>query len=703
MIKANTKASSPRKFSGSFVGGRLFPALLIAGLFAFVSSQAQAATFTVSNMNDSGAGSLRQAILDANATANSPVNVPDEIHIPTSTGNGTIDLVTPLPAITDSVGIINDNTGTGRVVLNGLATQNDPNSIGFDIQAPNCEIWGFAITRFGQAGIRVGPNSTGTSNGSGTIIHQNYIGTNADGTTLECPDAKHQCGNFNRGVWVDGASNVQIGVGDFGGHSNTISGNFGRGISVNNKIIGVTMFSGSAIIKNNYIGTSGNFPTANSDLGNSQDGILLAGVSGCQIGGVLPNDRNVILGNDGNGISIVADVGYLTSNNVIKGNYIGYTLGSNQALGNNGSGILIQGAGTTVGGTTAAERNIIVGNGVNGITINSKLATGNVVQGNYIGTGDGSNALANVTNGIQISNYAAGNTIGGTGVTPGMCNGACNIIANNGDAPSQTAKSGLYLDPTAGGGNSIRGNAIFTNGAPSNIGIDVAAPGTTANDSGDGDTGANDLQNFPVLGVASSSGSISGTLNSTSSTNFAIDFYLNTTADGVTSEGRTYIGTMNVTTDGGGNTGFTFNSPVALTQGQFVTATATVLTTPFAPQTVGSTSEFSAAAQVLAPTAALVPVGGQVRYSGGGVIKGVIVTLLNTSSGQTFTAVTNGRGRYVFENIAVGEVYIVTPQKKGFTFNPNSEVFSLTGARTDVNFTGTMTVKTGNGGAGDSK
>ena len=168
---------------------------------------------------------------------------------------------------------------------------------------------------------------------------------------------------------------MQIGVGGSGGHSNTISGNFGNGITVSNATVGGTTFPGSAIIKNNYIGGAGT--TGNADLGNSLNGVLIAATSGNQIGGTASNDRNYILGNGANGIIIVADktnnITTQASNNNIRGNYIGYTLGTNQFVPNNGSGIVIRGSNNTVGGTTAAERNIIVGSSINGITISSTL------------------------------------------------------------------------------------------------------------------------------------------------------------------------------------------------------------------------------------------------------------------------------------------------------------------------------------------
>src|SRR5438552_18708093 len=95
-------------------------------LFGVCATCALGATFVVSNFNDSGAGSLRQAILDANAA-------PGTDLIQVSHGVGTINLVTPLPPVTDTAQIINFDTGSGRVELNGLATRGgELPSIGFD-------------------------------------------------------------------------------------------------------------------------------------------------------------------------------------------------------------------------------------------------------------------------------------------------------------------------------------------------------------------------------------------------------------------------------------------------------------------------------------------------------------------------------------------------------------------------------------------
>ena len=93
-------------------------------------------------------------------------------------------------------------------------------------------------------------------------------------------------------------------------------------------------------------------------------------------------------------------------------------------------------------------------------------------------------------------------------------------------------------------------------------GIDLGDDGVTPNDSGDGDTGPNDLQNFPVLTSALISGNtttLDGTLNSTPNSTFGIEFYSNAALDPTTfGEGQTFLGSLTVTTDASGNVTFSF-------------------------------------------------------------------------------------------------------------------------------------------------
>jgi hypothetical protein len=591
-------------------------ALTICAVFILSVSAAQAATFTVSNLNDSGTGSLRDAITQANTTAGFDT-------ITFTTGAGTINLLTPLPAITDQVFI--DGGATPTIELNGLATQSaGASSIGFYLRAGGSTIKGFIINRFGEAGIRMDTDGVGVDNGN--AIFNNRIGTNAAGDSLTCGTSS--CGNLNRGILVVGTTGHVIGTGTAAAR-NLISGNSGRGIDIN--------AGGSASINGNFIGTNA---AGTGDLGNLSHGISIVNSSGSSIG---QSGRNIISGNNGSGIFISGDIGTPASNNVVTSNYIGTDVGGDTALGNNGSGVVVMDANNTIGGS-GALRNIISGNNFNGVSISGSLATGNVVQGNFIGVGaSGTSSVPNRESGVQISNQAFGNTVGGTGVTIGACDGVCNTIANNGDPDSQSARAGIYLDITAGVSNTLRGNSIFNNAG---LGIDLGAPGATANDAMDPDTGANNQQNSPVLNSANNAGIIGGTLNSTPNTTFAIEFFRNATPDtAVTSEARTFIGSTSVTTDSGGNATFSFSSGAStLTTGQFVTATAT--STAGAAQAIGDTSEISNIQAVVATTGG---VGGfeadiAPRPNGDGVVQSNDVVQIRsflTSNCNTINTTTN--------------------------------------------------------------
>jgi hypothetical protein len=101
--------------------------------------------------------------------------------------------------------------------------------------------------------------------------------------------------------------------------------------------------------------------------------------------------------------------------NVIAGNYIGVDSSGAAAAGNGGSGIAISGGSSnnTIGGTTAAVRNLISGNTVNGVDISGAASANNLVQGNYIGTDiSGSTALGNLQYGILLNSASVNNIVG---------------------------------------------------------------------------------------------------------------------------------------------------------------------------------------------------------------------------------------------------------------------------------------------------
>ncbi len=238
--------------------------------------------------------------------------------------------------------------------------------------------------------------------------------------------------------------------------------------------------------------------------------------------------------------------------------------------------------------------------------------TGNVVQGNYIGTqADGTSPLGNVRHGVAINNGADNNMIGGIGVTPGECDGPCNRIAFNG-TPGTEDRDGVRVLAAAGTGNAILGNAIYSNAS---LGIDLDVMGLTTNDAGDVDTGGNNVQNFPVL-TADLKGStiIEGTLNSAPSTEFRLEFFSNSACDPTGhGEGESFLGSTMVTTDGGGDVSFTVTFPPTLAAGTSITATAT--------DPSNNTSEFSQCAAVVdftiaaSPDSAVVPRGQAAVYT----------------------------------------------------------------------------------------
>lgn len=529
----------------------------------FLVGTARAATFKVKNTADAGMGSLRQAIIDANATPGLDkitFNIPGAIY--------TINLLSSFPTITDPV-IIDGATQPGFVglpliELNGTSAGAGAN--GLAITAGGSTFRSLIINRFGGHGISLGIFSGGVVNVGSNIITGCYIGTDATGTIDQ--------GNAGDGILINSTLN-RIG-GANPSARNLISGNNSSGISI--------LATPGNVISGNYIGTTAR---GTKSLGNSVAGVIIQGGSdGNTVGGSTPGERNVISGN-GFGVILAALTNFGLNGNIVSGNYIGTDVTGTIALGNNSAGVqMANSPNNRIGGTRKSQRNIISGNlgGGNdgGISISGELSTGNRVLGNYIGTDvSGTANLGNASYGVRLDN-ASNNQIGGTLAGEG------NIIAFSGD-------NGVQINQTTGVsvGNSIRGNSIFSNAA---LGIDLSPIGVTLNDAGDADTGIHNLQNFPVLTKVFNKGgrtNIRGSLNSTRNTSFTIEFFSNSLCDSSGhGEGETFIGSKKVRTDPFGDITFTFTRAKQIPPGQFITATATPEAAPL------DTSEFSACSEV---------------------------------------------------------------------------------------------------------
>ncbi len=525
---------------------------VVAFMFACASS-AQAATFVVTNTNDSGPGSLRKAIDDVNSTIPAPHVI--NFNIP---GAG-VHTISPLTSFNDinrtvtingysqpGASVNNQQTGSNAILLIELNGANMSGN-GFVINVANCVIRGLVINRFSSAGIFIqGPRSPGQDGRAATITGC-FIGTDAAGS-----------GALSNGAGIviaDSPNNVVGGILPL--YRNLISGNNHPSSSGIN--ITFTLSTGNWVT-GNLIGTD---KLGAGGLANTRGILIDGGASQTLIGGDVPTTRNIISGNTGSGISFNN-----SHQNTVKGNFIGTDAIGTSKVGNN-DGIDLSGnsSGNKIGDPVSGIGNFISGNTTIGIFFGN--ATGNQVTNNFIGTKtDGTSALGNGGDGVSFGGNAANNVIGGT------TSGSGNVIAFNFGGVTSTASTG----------NAIRQNSIFAN---SQLGIDLGAPGVTANDLNDGDTGPNNLQNFPVIISAFTSGfvtTISGTLNSAANTQFVLDFFVNSQCNASgNGEGKTFIGFTNVTTVGN-NASFSLNVPV-LPLGAVVTATAT--------DQQGNTSEFS--------------------------------------------------------------------------------------------------------------
>lgn len=335
----------------------------------------------------------------------------------------------------------------------------------------------------------------------GNRIIGNFIGTDVTGSVA--------ISNTNNGILViNGPSRTVIG-GEIAGSGNVISGNGYQGILIRDPGTTETKVIG------NIIGLDA---TGMNKLGNHNNGIfIIAGANNNFVGGETQSARNIIANNGFNGISII-NTG--TSNNRIQGNFIGIDVNGERVQGNTTNGILI-GAGASgniVGGEATNQRNIISGNGDNGIIIQNAETMRNQIIGNYIGTnpvgaditGDkllgnkkvgillvdgpketeikrnlisgnhfegivlrdvgtsnnrilgnfigtdasGKRALGNVWSGIALILSTNNNTIGGEGVGEG------NVISGNGGPDANSTGSGILL--IEANANTILGNYIGT-------------------------------------------------------------------------------------------------------------------------------------------------------------------------------------------------------------------------------------------------
>jgi hypothetical protein len=468
---------------------------------------AQATTFVVTSNADGGAGSLRQAILDANAqivtgaTACAPHRI--EFNIP-GAGPHTIQPLSALPGVRISItfdgftqpGAVLNSASQGNnsvlmIELDGsLAGASDGLQFTTTVPGgpPGCSgslsaVRGLAINRFQGAAIRVESPCLPpiTCLVGGIRIQGNFIGTDIGG-------------NLARG---NGFGAV-LSPGIFFGPDST------------RNLVGDEVF---------------------------EDG-----------GSIAPQNRNVIAANALDGIQIASSPGRGSAlDHRIRNNTIGLNAAGTAALPNGRHGIF-----AAVGSdATKVQDNLIAGNAGDGLRILSNTSPATALR-NGIGIGE---------NGVAFGNGGDGIHVGGTSVAVSI--GGRYAFSPFGASIANNCGSGVYVADTA---IVDSGGFIANNGA---LEFDLAPPGINANDNLDPDSGPNGLLNYPVitsaeLDMSTLVGTINGTLNTTPGVSTEIHFYYNDSCDPSGNGGAQIFlsgASVNVMPDAQGNASFSRSAP----------------------------------------------------------------------------------------------------------------------------------------------
>ena len=567
---------------------------------------------------DAAAGSVQAVLLSSGLSSIDVVTA-----TATDTSSNTSEFAANAYTSTCPGGVVTTTADAGFASLReciNLANSNPGTTISFNIPGPGNQSAG------ADSWWRISPTSAlPTVTAAGTIIDATTQTTNQGDTNSQGPE-----------IELDGTNaGAAHGLTILTGGSSTV-----RGLVINRFTLGagisISLCDGNTI-QGNYIGTD---VTGTVALGNSR-GIILFSSSNNTIGGTSAAQRNVISGNNGRGIEIN---NASSSNNVIQGNYIGTDAAGTTKLANGTQAVFIAGPDNVIGGAAAGAGNILAAGINHGIMIYGTSATGNTVQGNFIGTDPSGVLTLDNSIGIHFGGGAANNLVGGMDPNEG------NLIAFN-------ATRGIAAQADAGSGNTFIGNAIYQNGT---IGIDLGNNNFTVNDDDDIDTGPNDLLNFPVITSASEAlGTVTIDFDlDVPAGNYRIEFFENPSGADPTGygEGESFTSSYVITHSGSGVESFSHSFAGAA--GNVITATTTECTNGITCTLFGSTSEFSVNAQVLG-TADLAltktanpdpaPAGGPLVYTlivtNNGPTTANNVTLTDTlPAGVTFQSFTPSQG-----------------------------------------------------------
>ncbi|HVP05585.1 MAG TPA: right-handed parallel beta-helix repeat-containing protein [Dehalococcoidia bacterium] len=522
---------------------------------------------TVNSANDIDDGtcnavhcSLREAI---NFINGSPFNNVIGFDLANCPPACTISPQSSLPTITKSSSTINGKTepdyaGQPLITIDGSAlseltgllvfTGNSATVVGLNIrnavskgisaQGETIVVEDSVISGNGGAGIEGALNNDVQITVTRTTLSGNFFGLTAGANAIVEVSDSVVSGNLSVGIQTafgNGAESLTI-------SDTTITGNGADGVDA---LSGTLSITDSVINDNRADGIQTNF------VGGPPATIELL--------------RNEVNDNDRSGIVAVATETVTVEDNVVD---------HNGRQGINASG----GTGTTVIGNTVTR---------NGQAQTDPGGSPGIVIGGGEAVAKGNTVTDNLGPGIFLQPPLSNTTVGGTGAGDGNV-----ITGNSGDGVFLRSLQPFIT------GVSILGNSIHSNGG---LGIDLQEDGddrgtVTPNDGGDGDDGANHLQNFPVLQAAiHGSLHLSGTINSTPNTDFRLEVFRNDDCDpSGNGEGQEFLAATSITTPASGVKDFELELDVASSIGDEITATLT-------NQTTNDTSEFSPCVKVMSP------------------------------------------------------------------------------------------------------
>jgi parallel beta-helix repeat protein len=457
---------------------RIGAGLVLVLTFSAPQSTVHASTYTVINTNNSGIGSLRQAIEDANAHVGADTIV---FAIPdTDPGFGyrtanvwTIVLTSGELLLTDS-GTTIDGSTQGEYNAFGPeieVTQSSSITNVFTIQTSSTLINRLCITG-GYTGVHL------LSGSSGNIITNNYIGLdclqstpvpNTIGIRLGIESGSNQVvanfisGNLTDGVQIAGSGGNTLISNFIGTNQKALDvGNGGNGINISdgagNNIIGNSRPNRNIISMNdlagirldnsdtnqlsyNYIGTD---YIGILGLGNLQNGIYITnGSTNTQV------TSNLISGNGQSGIYVTGED---TDSTYIFNNAIGTDASGVSDVGNNIHGVHVTGGADS----TTIQNNLISGNGQHGVSVQGTSVENTTISLNYIGANTYGNAvIGNDYHGVAIYDGPTSTTISHNLILGSGWSGLVFVNANNNDSHMN------YIGVSPHGGSNTLGNAYY--------------------------------------------------------------------------------------------------------------------------------------------------------------------------------------------------------------------------------------------------